>query len=60
MNKDAGEIMQLCKMKESNYQNYRGSLINKGIIEVVGYGKVDFALPRFDQFIHANLVYFEE
>lgn len=56
--KDANEIMNLISMKESNYQNYRSSLISKGIIEVTGYGVVDFALPRFDQFIKANLVYF--
>ena len=56
--KDTAEIMGLANMKESNYQNYRTSLINKGIIEVAGYGKVDFALPRFSEFIKAILVYY--
>ena len=58
-NKDANEIMLLANMKQSNYQNYRTSLINKGIIEVAGYGKIDFSLPRFDRFIGVNMVYFQ-
>lgn len=56
--KDTSDIMNLADLKESNYQNYRASLISKGIIEVVGYGKVDFALPRFDEFIQSISVYF--
>lgn len=58
-NKTTHEIMTISKMKESNYQNYRKSLIEKEILEASEYGKVDFALPRFDSFIKAILVYFE-
>lgn len=53
----ASEIMSLTKMKESNYQQYRNSLIEKGIILSAGYGKIDFALPRFKQFVDV-IVYF--
>ena len=57
--KEAKEILRLVNIKESNYQNYRGSLIEKGIIEAKGYGKLDFTLPRFDEFINAMMVYFD-
>ena len=56
--KEASEIMTLTNMRESNYQNYRSSLINKGIIEAISYGKLQFQLPRFDNFIEANMVYY--
>lgn len=55
---NTSEIMTHLKMNESNYQNYRKSLLEKGIVESTGYGKIGFALPRFDMFIEANLVYF--
>lgn len=58
-NKDSNTIKKIANLKDSNYQNYRASLIDKGIIEVTGYGKIDFALPRFDMFIKANMIYFE-
>lgn len=57
-NKEASDVMKLAKMKQSNYQNYRMSLINKGIVEVSGYGRIDFSLPRFDRFINSMLVYY--
>ena len=59
-NQEASEIMKIAKMKESNYQNYRSSLINKGLIQPTDHGKVGFALPRFEKFIEANLVYYME
>ncbi len=51
INKDAKEIMKNSNMKESNFQNYRNKLIEKEIIKPDGYGKVDFTLPRFKEFL---------
>ena len=50
--------MTITGMKESNYQNYRAGLIEKGILEANAYGKIDFALPRFGEFIRVNMVYY--
>ncbi len=50
-NKETKEIMNLANMKESNFQNYRNKLIEKEIISPTGYGKVDFTLPRFNEFV---------
>ncbi len=50
-NQDTKEIMKLSNMKESNFQNYRNKLIEKEIIYAPGYGKIDFTLPRFKEFI---------
>ena len=50
-NKKVSEIMAMCKLEESNFYNYRTSLIEKDIIEKDGYGKVKFVLPRFEQYI---------
>ena len=30
---------------------YRARLIKKGIINSLGYGKIEFALPRFKEFL---------
>lgn len=58
INKTADEVMTITGMKESNYQNYRAGLIGKGILEANAYGKIDFALPRFGEFIRVNMVYY--
>ena len=50
-NKETKEIMELSNMKESNFQNYRNKLIEKEIILPAGYGKIDFTLPRFNEFV---------
>ena len=50
-NKETKEIMELSNMKESNFQNYRNKLIEKEIILPTGYGKIDFTLPRFCEFV---------
>lgn len=41
------DIMALTKMSESNYQNYRRTLIQRGYITQKEYGKVSFVLPEF-------------
>ena len=51
LNKDTKEIMKISNMKESNFQNYRNKLIEKEIIKPNGYGKIDFTLPRFKEFL---------
>ena len=48
---ETNEVMSKTGMEASNFQNYRASLIEKGIVVSAGYGKLDFALPRFKQFV---------
>ena len=50
-NNTSNKIQNKIKMSETNYQNYRKKLIEKGIIEPDGYGKLKFSLPRFEQFV---------
>jgi len=47
------ELMAKVGMRTNNFQNYRASLIEKGILMSAGYGKLVFALPRFDKYIEA-------
>jgi Cdc6-like AAA superfamily ATPase len=56
---ETSSILKNAKMSLSNYQNYRTSLIEKGIIISNGYGKVQFVLPRFKEFV-LNIVKFNE
>ena len=48
---EATAIMQKAKLSESNYQNLRRRLLNKGILVASSYGKLDFALPAFAGYI---------
>lgn len=45
------EVTKLLGTSESNFQNYRSRLIEKDILRPNGYGKIAFALPRFEQFV---------
>lgn len=51
INGSSSDIALKANIKNSNFQNYRTQLIEKGIIVSTGYGKVEFALPRFSQFV---------
>ena len=48
---DTSEIAKIAQMSSNNFNKYRQLLIEKGIIESAGYGKIDFVLPRFKQFV---------
>ena len=56
--KEVNEIMKISNLKESNFQRIRRDLIEKDIIKSVGYGKLDFVLPRFNKFL-SMMKYFE-
>lgn len=45
---DSRDVMARAKMSESNYQNYRRRLLERGLIRGENYGKISFALPAFD------------
>lgn len=45
------EIQEKLKMSNGNFQTYKKRLIDKGLIVSKERGKVDFALPRFKNFI---------
>ena len=49
---NVNDILNSSKFKESNFNNYRRRLIEKGIIDSPSYGKLTFTLPRFDVFIN--------
>ncbi|MBQ7995497.1 MAG: AAA family ATPase [Bacilli bacterium] len=48
---DVSEVAKASKMNSNNFNKYRLILIEKGIIESVGYGKISFVLPRFNEFV---------
>ena len=39
-------------ISESYYQNLRRSLLQKGVITATTYGKIDFALPLFSNYVN--------
>ncbi len=45
------EVMKKANMNLSNFNNYRLKMIYKGYLISLGYGKIDFALPRFKEFV---------
>lgn len=47
---DSANMMKQANMGQSNFQNYRNRLIDKGIIRSGGRGKLEFLLPTFDEF----------
>ena len=47
----ADEVQQLSEMNQSNFSNYRARLLRKEIITSSSYGKMEFTLPRFKEFI---------
>lgn len=50
-NKKVSEIADIVKLKKGNISQYRDKLIKKGILNNSGWGKLDFALPRFREYI---------
>ena len=45
------EIRKLSDLDSNEFAVYRGRLIRKGILYSPGYGYLDFALPRFKEFV---------
>ena len=45
------DVMESLKMNKENISQYRDRLLKKGILIKSGWGKLDFALPRFREFI---------
>ena len=52
------EIMEKLKITKGSMCQYRDRLIKKGIIVQSGWGKIDFALPRFREYVTLQY-YFE-
>lgn len=48
---DVSEIKQNSEMTQNNFNNYRARLIRKEIIVAKAYGKLDFTLPRFREYV---------
>ncbi len=45
------EICQLLRMSNGNLQTYKTRLLDKGLILSGGRGEIEFALPRFKEFV---------
>lgn len=54
---NVSDVVQRLQMSVTNFNKYRRILIEKGIIEPVEYGKISFALPRFNEFISYVKIY---
>ena len=48
---DTETIYKSLEMKKTTFCSYRDKLIKNGVIRSVGWGFVDFALPRFKEYI---------
>ena len=49
-------IQEVSGVKSESYSHYRESLINKGVLISPEYGKVAFALPRFNSIVKTYVV----
>ena len=38
-------------MNKENISQYRDKLLKKGILQKVGWGRIDFTLPRFKEYV---------
>ncbi len=53
--KKVKETRELMAMDSGLFSVYRDRLKRKGIIDISEYGKIDFALPRFDVFVKQHV-----
>lgn len=51
---DVGEIRKACNMEGNVFSVYRSRLIRRGILISPSRGALDFALPRFEEFVRAE------
>ena len=56
-NQNADRIIDSLQISSNLFNKYRRLLIEKGIVESAGYGKLAFALPRFKEFVSYIKVY---
>ena len=47
-------IREKLNMTSNNFTVYRNRLLKKGLVTVPGYGQLEFALPRFRQFVERS------
>ena len=50
-NNDVSTLRDSLSMSLKNFNNYRLQMIRKGYLISTGYGKIDFALPRFREYV---------
>ena len=48
---DASKVRDSIRMTVKNFNNYRLQMIRKGYLISTGYGKIDFGLPRFKEYV---------
>lgn len=54
------DIVTVLNMSNGNYQAYKKRLIDRGLVLAKDRGKVDFALPRFKEFVRLEKALCEE
>lgn len=45
------DVMLKLDMNKENISQYRDKLLKKGILQKVGWGRIDFTLPRFKEYV---------
>ena len=50
-NNKISNLMDSTKIGKEKMSQYRDKLIKKGILVSAGWGKIDFALPRFKEYV---------
>ncbi|MBP5216533.1 MAG: hypothetical protein J6038_01705 [Bacilli bacterium] len=53
-------MLKALEMKASEFAPYRSRLIEKGILVSAQRGTIDFALPRFREFVYFYFVLLEQ
>ena len=48
---ETSAIREASGMSLNNFNNYRLQMIRKGYLVSAGYGKIEFALPRFKEYV---------
>ncbi len=54
------DILKITKIKKENFSQYRDKLIKKGILISVAYGKLEFILPRFKEYVKLQTEFEED
>ncbi len=54
------DIAEMTNMSNGNLQTYKKRLVDKGIITAKERGKVDFALPRFKEFVKLEKALYQD
>ena len=52
---NVSKIMEDLKINKESFSQYRSNLLKKGILMSTNWGKLDFTLPRFNEYVKLQI-----